>query len=529
MPLNLIKDKWLPVRRKNGTVERIAPHQITETNNPTIAIESGRPDFDGALIQFLIGLLQTAIAPKDHRQWIDWLETPPDPEVLQMAFLQHAEAFNLDDEGPKFMQDFDEIDGSVNDISELLIEAPGGNTLKQNCDHFIKRGGIERFCPACAASALLCLQTNAPTGGVGHRTSLRGGGPLTTLVQLDSKGSELDDMLWRNVWINIFDLDTSINLTGDHRRINSADIFPWLASTRTSESKGGVETTPEDANPLQMFWNMPRRIRIDWRDITEGSCDLCGEISKQLVNRFVTKNYGVNYEGAWQHPLSPHNMDKKTGMFLPQHPQPGGLSYRNWLGFVAKTDWSSPAFIGELFQEKRQINNEQFLLHAFGYDMDNMKARCWYEATFPLFHIAGGQVQDFVNRVETLIFTATDTAKTVGSCIKEAWFERPGDAKGYTSFLEDAFYHRTEQSFFEIVKRLLETFANKDDDTALLNDWHAILVRSALGLFDDWATRSDFTQEDPRRIAKAHTGLMKKLYSKNMKTKLKIPKENKAA
>ena len=47
MPLNLIKDKWLPVRRKNGTVERIAPHQITETNNPTIAIESGRPIFSG--------------------------------------------------------------------------------------------------------------------------------------------------------------------------------------------------------------------------------------------------------------------------------------------------------------------------------------------------------------------------------------------------------------------------------------------------------------------------------------------------
>ncbi|MAF96246.1 MAG: type I-E CRISPR-associated protein Cse1/CasA [Rhodospirillaceae bacterium] len=527
--MNLIKDKWLPVRREDGTVERIAPCQIAETDNPAIVIESGRPDFDGSLIQFLIGLLQTASAPENHDQWIEWLETPPSPVTLQTSFLQYIEAFNLDGEEPRFMQDFDELEGSFNDISELLIEAPGGNTLKQNRDHFIKRDSVRHLCPACAATALFCLQINAPSGGAGHRTSLRGGGPLTTLVKLDSKGSELKETLWRIVWLNVFDNDVAVNLTGSHGKTNHTDMFPWLVPTRTSESSGGIETTPENANPVQMYWNMPRRIRIDWNEASSGSCDLCEETSQKLVNQYVTKNYGINYEGAWQHPLSPHNLDKKTNLFLPQHPQPGGLSYSNWLGYVAKTDWSAPAYIAELFREKRQIKKEQFRIHAFGYDMDNMKARCWYEAVFPLFHIPNNQVQDFTTRIETLIETANDIAKAVRGCIKEAWFERPVDAKGDTSFLEDVFYHRTEQSFFESVKRLLEVLSSGEDDTSILNDWHAILVKSSLGLFGDWATRSDFSQEDPRRIAKAHDNLMKKLYSKNMKTKLKLSKEKKAA
>lgn len=93
-------------------------------------------------------------------------------------------AFEFDGAGPRFMQDFALPDGASDSfgISALFIETPGENALRKNKDHFIKRGGITALCPCCAATALLTLQINAPAGGAGHRTGLRGGGPLTTLL-----------------------------------------------------------------------------------------------------------------------------------------------------------------------------------------------------------------------------------------------------------------------------------------------------------------------------------------------------------
>jgi CRISPR system Cascade subunit CasA len=109
---------------------------------------------------------------------------PPTALVLSEWFAPLAPAFELDAEGARFMQDFSLTaeEGVSNEIGTLLIETPGENALKNNSDHFIKRGRISAMCPHCAATALLTLQINAPAGGVGNRTGLRGGGPLTTLV-----------------------------------------------------------------------------------------------------------------------------------------------------------------------------------------------------------------------------------------------------------------------------------------------------------------------------------------------------------
>lgn len=76
---NLIHDPWIAVRHKDGTRSLIAPWQITEnlTENPIVALDATRPDFNGALIQFLIGLVQTVIAPKDDRSWRNGLNNPP--------------------------------------------------------------------------------------------------------------------------------------------------------------------------------------------------------------------------------------------------------------------------------------------------------------------------------------------------------------------------------------------------------------------------------------------------------------------
>jgi CRISPR system Cascade subunit CasA len=68
--MNLITDQWMPVIRQNGQADTIAPWQIAEADNPVVEINAPRPDFQGALYQLLIGLLQTCFAPEDEDKWL---------------------------------------------------------------------------------------------------------------------------------------------------------------------------------------------------------------------------------------------------------------------------------------------------------------------------------------------------------------------------------------------------------------------------------------------------------------------------
>ena len=196
--MNLLSP-WIPAIRRDGSRCRIAPWQLVETDNPVIELDVPRADFQGGLYQFLIGLLQTCFPPEDIDEWEDSYREPPSPDELKARLAQVSTAFELFSEigKPAFLQDLELDDGEQKAISALLIEAPGGKTLKDNLDFFIKRGQVEKLCPCCAAQALFTLQTNAPSGGVGHRVGLRGGGPLTTLVL------PADDhaTLWQKLWL----------------------------------------------------------------------------------------------------------------------------------------------------------------------------------------------------------------------------------------------------------------------------------------------------------------------------------------
>src|SRR5665648_694737 len=195
MVFNLVNEKWIPVRRADGKREIIAPWQVTDdiSSNPIVSLDANRPDFNGALIQLLIGLVQTTMAPKKEIDWGDRFAKPPVADELKVAFAKVSHAFNLDGDSPRFMQDFDLDEAKSNHIDKLLVEIPGDETVKDNADHFIKRDSVKRMCLACSAMALFTLQTNAPAGGKGYRTSLRGGGPLTTIVT--------GDTLWQTIWL----------------------------------------------------------------------------------------------------------------------------------------------------------------------------------------------------------------------------------------------------------------------------------------------------------------------------------------
>lgn len=155
----------------------------------------------------MLGLLQTSFAPKDHRRWDDIWEDGLEAEKLREALLPLEHAFQFGPDSPSFMQDFEALTGDKVPVASLLPEIPGVQTTKFNKDHFIKRGVTEHLCPQCSALALFSLQLNAPSGGKGYRTGLRGGGPMTTLIELQEYQGNQQTPLWRKMWLNVMPQD----------------------------------------------------------------------------------------------------------------------------------------------------------------------------------------------------------------------------------------------------------------------------------------------------------------------------------
>lgn len=520
MPYNLLEERWIPVRTPDGSRRMIAPWEIAATAEgvPIVAVDTPRADFNGALIQFLIGLVQTSrLIPKREPDWMRNYRSPPEGTKLREAFAGHKEAFFLNGDGPRFLQDLTLEDGAEWPIGDLLIDQSGN-------EHFIKPRAGDGFCFGCTATALYCLHTNAPEGGRGHFTGLRGGGPLTTLVL------PREDNLWETVWLNVISEDDLSSLSARDSNTAKQDIFPWLAPTRTGEKKTGKPTFPEDAHPLQMYWSMPRRIRIDFSDLGNGLCDICGNRSENLVRRFFARPYGVNYEGPWKHPLTPYLIDQK-GTLSSRKARPESINYRNWIGLVLKSTngvdtakvQGLPALVVERFTgSRRQELRKRARLWGFGYDMEHKRARCWFEGRMPIHAVSDRIARAYEVQTERMVKAAIGVGNMLVWCLKQAWFADLSSIRGDFGFLDTAFWSGSEPEFFKHLEDLIGELEKCVSEPPLvtLRSWHTYLCKVALKLFDEYATSGPIEDEDPARIARARN--MLKYWSRSKKVRVDI-------
>ena len=528
--MNLLHDPWMPVRDSAGKRHWITPDRLAEPQ--WRAFDADRPDFNGALAQFAIGLLQTTTTVTNVIQWGRLYKTPPDAATLRQWFEPLAAAFVLDGEGPRFMQDVDlGSEGvAINDIGALLIESPGEQTLKNNADLFVKRAQVNAMCPCCAALALFTLQLNAPAGGAGHRTGLRGGGPLTTLVLATG-----DAGLWRHLWLNVRERPAFLAQGGDTERANAQHSFPWLGPVSTLQTLKG-ETAQAQVHPAHMFWAMPRRIRLQASASEAGMCDCCGRSSQPLFTQYATKNYGFNYKGAWSHPLSPY-YETKEG-WLPMHPQPDGLGYRHWLawtlGAASERQTTRVAqVVDRALALPIRTTGGPLRLWAFGYDMDNMKARCWFESTLPVYGL-GDCDNDARNGVKAEVGRWLAAAELAGSylrgAVKDAWFS--ADARGEFRHVDATFWAATEAEFYQHLQALIDTAAANTEHPALpaREAWHAVLTHTVLNLFDThFVGTGAVERQNPRRVALAHRQLRSSLYGPKLRLALGLPVDKTAS
>lgn len=515
MTFDLRHAHWLPLRRRSGRVEWGSVASIVSKvgggDDPIVALASPRPDFDGATTEFLIGLLTAAMLPADEQEWRTFWHRPPTEEELQAKLDALPNAFELDGDGPRFHQDVSAADLSdqpVEPIQDLLVNA-------KNSGLFIKPEVVKAMGRPAAAMALITMQAYSTAGGRGYRTSVRGGGPLTTLVDPRLPDAP-ETSLWHFLWANVETSQQLEKRAGDEGNArDAAHVFPWLARTRISPNKGD-STTTADAHPLQAYFGMPRRIRLEFND-APGLCDVTGQPDDRMVVGFRGKSYGINYEG-WIHPLSPYYAGKEPNEFLPVHGQPGGIGWRDWLSLLHATGAAPgkrPATTIAHFGRWRadRLGLTRHAIKVFGYDAANAKIRAWISSTLPAFAPTEPERLAALTSVVSALVEATDAAAYVlQHAVDDATHAKADEAPGDRSYVKAALWRRTQDWFFDEINRLV---AAQDSETAaadVKDRYLSTLTTTTLALFDELAPSDVTRPELLRRVIGARYGLVGALH-----------------
>lgn len=529
--MNLLTEPWMPVRRRDGGREWVAPPQLARPD--ILAFDADRADFNGALAQFAIGLLQTTTPVERHSEWRALFTEGPSEKTLAQWFAPVQSAFELDGDGARFMQDpvLASTSGERHCIAGLLLDTASENALPQNKDLWVKRHQRNAMCHACTAIALFQMQSIAPQGGGGGGgkfVGVRGGGPLTTLLVAQPRRT-----LWHDLWFNVMEQAAFVDLPGEKQPGSIEDTFPWMREWGL-QAAARKELTPIDVTAAHVFWAMPRRIRIDFDETAPGVCDVCQRETRRVLRSYRDATGGLHYkrQDLWDHPLSPYrDLGKKGWQAVRQH---GQVVYRDWLGIVASTGHDRvrrSKLIEHCFTRRFRETTGQLVVWAFGYDLDQGKAVAWNDATVPLYGMSScdAAAQKRIEaEVGRWLAAATEASKHLVRAVRDAWFnpDRPPkkiEEKVNFTAIDAAFWLATEAHFYRQLQALIHiaTSGGEFDASTVNADWLKHLQTVATALFDrEFVGTGPVEQEHPRRIAEAYQQLRRNLHDRKLREAL---------
>ncbi|KFN49271.1 type I-E CRISPR-associated protein Cse1/CasA [Arenimonas composti] len=511
--MNLVNDPWIPVRTASGRERVISPLDLVG-EDPVVDIAAIRPDFGAAIVQLLIGMVQWLVPPSAS----DWREVASGRRLPDLArWRELAPCFEFDTGARRFMQDMalGEAGDEEDDVSALLLDAPGGNTTRNNADLFVKRSPGMCLSLSLAAQALLTLQTNAPSGGKGHRTSLRGGGPLTMLLWPARIGGEAVP-LWRKLWLNTIVIE-------EDPEPRPEVIFPWMADSLTSEEGKDVHAQLSPRSPTRLeltllcYFATPRRIRLRFSE--ERCCTLSGERGPCAVG-MLARNLGANYRSElFRHPLSPYYRDK-NGAWLPRHLGPTGFTYADWVTAQAEDDASARPAVLSTDRLGLALARElpPDAVWAFGFAFDNMKCLAWHETRFRYLAIEDSErAAGVLAEAQHWIGAVKSVRDLLTRLLRQAW---GADKPSGTSVAERELYAATESDFYDL---LVERAALVTDSGEVIvaahrrmrTQWKGRLVRAAMDVFRRHAERGDAAEmslQALKRTSRAHAELARAVH-----------------
>ena len=475
MGFNLLTDPFIPVRTRDGGTRVLT---LTELPEATDALDPAwpRPDFNAATMELLIGIASVALQPTDDDAWAAIWEDGPSDWHGRLAAL--APAFELLGDGPRFLQEHGGLSGEAVPIEALLIDTPGANGKKKNADLLTHRARYPALGLPAAAMALYTLQAYAPAGGAGNQTSMRGGGPLTTLVipQPAEGGAELS--LWHKVWANVLPVRRPVE--------DIATVCPWMRKGVVA----GKISQPTDGDrasrfhPLHMFFGMPRRL---WLLAETGRCALTSR-EGPVVTGFVQKPKGHDY-GLWDHVLTPYRRQKEGAEPYTAKPSSARFRAGDWIAAaIGDPPLRSPAAvvrkIDRRIEDLRPTGTEAApKMRVSGWNMNNMEATDWLSAEEPL-HVTADPARDaeLATLARLLAHAADEAAVAAVFAVKRALFDeaKADTGKGELATTRSGVLDAADDGFHAHMGRALagERFGSVGAS------WRKLLLRAALDGFD---------------------------------------------
>lgn len=289
--MNLLTDGWLPVL-DNKQSRQISLQDVLCVDADW-EISLPRDDMELAALQLLVCLAQVLFPVESQADLRARIKTPLTEADYRQAIEPYRDWFDLDHPRTPFMQSRGVAAKEVTPIQKLFVGLPEGN----NHSFFNAEGEIGRVCGGCAVIALFNQAGNAPNFGGGFKGSLRGGAPVTTLIDAPS--------LRRRVWENVLPATEVRRLLPE---------FGSQAEERPVWVEPIVANKPFPAADIGLlrglFW---QPARVELLAVEAGRCDHCGHETSQNYAGFYKEKFGYQLEGVWPHPHSPRQWEEKQG------------------------------------------------------------------------------------------------------------------------------------------------------------------------------------------------------------------------
>ena len=408
-------------------------------------------------------MTQVMFLPEDDEVLLDHLDDPMPEPAFEAGIAPCRDWFELDHPTQPFMQTRGVKSAEVTPIQKLLIGLPEGN----NHCFFNEPGEVQALSGPIAAIALFHQASNCPSFGGGFKGSLRGGAPITTLVD----GPDLRQQVWRNCLtqahlVDVLGPDCVHDLTRDRPTwVDPITPGQTIYATRIGLARG-------------LFWQ-PAHIELVPK-AEPGTCGLLGIEAGPLYAGLRKEKFNYTLQGSWPHPHGAMSLGIKKGQIetkfasfttsAPAWTRLAELAVRKAQDAKGEGNRPAPA-IGQA----RSLDIEPLRLLIGGY---RNKQAAVLERRHELIELGVGW-DDQDGRLEKLVDIGLAARKALrGKLYFAAQGHRDKGLQGIGAAIHETgerlFYARTET-------RILDAFSS--DST--FADWERALNQYAMALAED--------------------------------------------
>jgi CRISPR system Cascade subunit CasA len=251
-----------------------------------------------AALQLLISIVQVSWIPEDDTALRRFVNQPLSEAEFAAGMIQWGDMFQLDHPRYPCLQVRGVAAKEVTGLDKLMA----GLTGATNCAFVNEPAQGDFLCGGCAAIALFNQANNAPGFGGGFKSGLRGGTPVTTLIQaVNHPRADLRTTLWLNVLTH----PRLQALLGDDLQLQQKPTWqePIREKSKISAASIGLLRG--------LFWQ-PAHIELT-APVAAGQCSGCGHQVDARYSGFLKAKFSFDVDGSWPHPHSPRLLENKKG------------------------------------------------------------------------------------------------------------------------------------------------------------------------------------------------------------------------